>query len=557
MKRPLALALVLAAGCTGSVSGGGEPGNPTAPPMAGTMNPATPPGPTPPGPAPSAGPCAPATLPRARTWRLSHTQFRNTVRAVFGFVGPGTDGLPLDGQPDGFANQADRLTVPSLLASRYLAATDEIAANVVTRSAEFVKCPLAALGTGTCLRDFLTTVGSRAWRRPLTAAEVDKYNGLYAKVAAGSGPEAGFKSVVQALLLSPNFLFRTELGTEGSSGPLRLTDHEIASALSYMLVDGPPDAALMQLADGGKLRDPATLAQEAGRLLGSGAAARESVGSFFRQWLQFDSLPALSKDTAHFPDYTPELVDDLLVEAQTMVEGLFDPAGSVKTLLTTTDSTLSPRTAALYGVTITGTGFAKAKLPAGERRGLLTSAAFIAASSDSDDTNLPARGRIVREQALCATVAPPTGDFQLEDPKITPDMTNREKFGVHTSNPACASCHALFDGIGFAMEQYDAIGRFRTKDKTKTIDATGTLPLEGRTLSFKSYVDFIDQVSGLPETYQCVAAQYAAYATGRAPGEISTCERDAIVDAFAKGNHKLEALVAAIVTSPSFTVRRN
>ena len=98
-------------------------------------------------------------------------------------------------------------------------------------------------------------------------------------------------------------------------------------------------------------------------------------------------------------------------------------------------------------------------------------------------------------------VAPPPADFQLDDAKITPDMTNREKFITHTTNPACASCHAMFDGIGYAMEQYDAIGRFRTIDKTKTIDATGTLPLPSGTLKFTSYVDLIDQVAKLPETY--------------------------------------------------------
>jgi hypothetical protein len=504
-------------------------------------------------------PCDSGSIPRARTWRLTNNQFKNTVMAVFGFAGPSTDMLPQDGQPDGFANQADRLSVPPLLASRYLAASDEIAASVVSRSSEFIKCPLSDLGAGTCLKDFLGSVGTRAWRRPLTPAEVTKYTGLFTTLAQGNPAEVAFKGVVQALVLSPNFLFRTELGGS-NSGNTRLTEWELASALSYMLIDGPPDAPLMQLAESGKLHEPSTLTAQAKRLLTEGPQAARITGSFFQQWLQFDGLGTLTKDTTLFPTYTPEMVADLVAESQAMVDGvLFDKAGdqSVKTLLTANFGYVTSRTAALYGVTATGAGFSKMNLPGNQRRGLLTQAGFISAASDSDDTNLPARGRIVREQALCATVAPPPAAFTFDEAKITPDMTNREKFLTHTTNPACAGCHALFDGIGYAMEQYDAIGRFRTMDKNKTIDTAGTLPLPSGTLQFANYIDLVDQIAKLPETYQCVASQYAAYATGRASEEISQCESDAITKAFTSGGYKLEALVAAVVTSPNFAVRRN
>jgi hypothetical protein len=577
MKRPpvipAALALLLAASCTGTVSDGGN----QSPPGTNPSN-ATTPGSSPPGsgtgnnggggPSTGSGPpatssCANDTIPRARTWRLTNTQFRNTAQAVFGFAGPASEQLPQDGQPDGFANQADRLSVPPLLASRYLAASDEIAASVVSRSGEFIKCPMAELATGSCLKDFLTSVGTRAWRRPLTPAELTKYTNLFGTIAKSNTPEVAFKSVVQALMLSPNFLFRTELG-DGASGQgnvnVRLTDHELASAISYMVIDGPPDATLMQLADGGKLRDPATLAAQAKRLLTSSPQASKITASFFAQWLQFDGLATLTKDSDHFPTYTPELITDLVAENQAMVDGvLFDKAGdqSVKTLLTASFGYVNSRTAALYGVQASGTALVKTELPGTQRRGLLTQAGFISAASDAEDTNLPARGRIVREQALCAVVAPPPAAFTFDETKVTPDMTNREKFITHTTNPACAGCHALFDGIGYAMEQYDAIGRFRTMDKMKTIDTKGTLPLPSGTLQFANYLEFIDQITKLPETYQCVASQYAAYATGRAPGEISQCESDAITKAFTSGGYKLDALVAAIVTSPNFAVRRN
>ena len=551
MRRSGALALALALGCTGTIPDGKHgPGN-------------DPKDPDPTGKGGSGGgppsPCGTAEIPRARTWRLTNAQFKNTAQAVFGFTGPTTDQLPPDGQPEGFANQADRLSVQPLLASKYLLATDEIAASVVARNGEFLKCPLAGLGAGTCLHDFLTTTGTKAWRRPLTTAELAKYSALYGTIAQATGPEGGFKGVVQALILSPNFLFRTELGSDGKpGGTTSLTDHELASAISYMLLDAPPDATLMELAAAGKLHEPATLAAQARRLL-AGAQSPSIIGGFFRQWLYFDTLAGMPKDADLFPLYTPEVVADLLAENQAFLQGvLFDAAGdhSIKTLLTADHGYVNSRTAPLYGVQASGTALVKTPLPATQRRGLLTEAAFIAGASDPDETNLPTRGRIVREQVLCEDVAPPPGNFSFDEAKITPDMLNREKFIVHTTNPACAACHSLFDGIGYAMEQYDPIGRFRTTDKMKTIDPTGTVLLSDGTLSFTSYVDFIDQIAKRPQTFQCVATQYNAYATGRAPSTIGQCEAGAIGQAFAEGGYKLDALVAAIVTSPNFTLRR-
>jgi hypothetical protein len=352
----------------------------------------------------------------------------------------------------------------------------------------------------------------------------------------------------------------SELGGDPKAATTTLTDYELASAISYMVLDGPPDAPMMELAAAGKLHDPATLTAQAKRLLGVAPQSSSIMGGFFRQWLYFDTLAGMPKDADLFPAYTPQVVTDLLAENQALLEGvLFDPAGdhSIKTLLTASYGYVNSRTAPLYGVQVTGTALVKTELPAAQRRGLLTEAAFIAGASDPDETNLPTRGRIVREQVLCEDVAPPPGNFSFDEAKITPDMINREKFLVHTTNPACAACHSLFDGIGYAMEQYDAIGRFRTMDKMKVIDATGTVDLEDGPLSFSSYVDFIDQAAKRPRTYQCLATQYAAWATGRAPSAIGKCEAGLLAQALVDGKYQLEALVTALVSSPTFALRRN
>jgi hypothetical protein len=159
---------------------------------------------------------------------------------------------------------------------------------------------------------------------------------------------------------------------------------------------------------------------------------------------------------------------------------------------------------------------------------------------------------------LCLDVPAPPAEFKFTDPKITEDMTQREKLTIHAANPACASCHVLFDGIGFAMEAYDPIGQFRTLDRGKKIDTTGTLPLPGRPdLKFDDFVGLVDQLAKLPEPYQCFSSRYLEYATGRAAAQITQCEREPLVRLFEESGYQVDKLILAVVTSPGFVARRN
>jgi hypothetical protein len=154
-------------------------------------------------------------------------------------------------------------------------------------------------------------------------------------------------------------------------------------------------------------------------------------------------------------------------------------------------------------------------------------------------------------------VPPPPGEFKFTDPMITDDMTQREKLTIHAVNPSCASCHKLFDGIGFAMENYDPVGHYRTMDRTKAIDPTGTLPLAKGELHFANFVDLVDQISKLPDPYDCFATQYLKYSTGRETAQVSTCEREPLARAFADSGYKVDALVLAVINSPGFAARKN
>jgi hypothetical protein len=508
--------------------------------------------------APTTPACPAAELPPPRVWRLTHAQLRNTLLDVFGYVGPAVDALPPDSRLDGFANGADRLGVPPLLLEYYYKAADEVSTEVVRRAGEVLTCPLAALAPGPCLDAFLSTVAMRAWRRPLAAAE----RASLVKVFGGAdGPELGLKSVVEALIVSPSFLYRFELGGGGAPGTVTtLTDYELASALSYTLWDAPPDPTLYQLAAAGTLHHPDILHQQAARLFSSARRASAALTSFVRQWLRVDELAGAGKDPMLFPMYDRLMARDLLEETRLYVDGVvFDPAGdrSLRTLLTAGYGYVNSKTAKIYDVKRKGGELAKTALDPTQRRGLLTSAAFLAAHADADTTRVVDRGKFVREDVLCFEVPPPPDEFKFDETKITDDMTGREKLTAHARNPFCASCHALFDGIGFALENYDAVGRFRTTDKDKPIDPSGKLPLPGREpLQFASFVELVDQLARLPEPYACFASHYLGYATGRGGGG-GACERDRVVGAFRESGYRLDALVMAVIESPSFVRRRN
>ena len=528
--------------------------------------------------------CAVADLPPPRLWRLTQTQLRNTLEDVFGFTGTAVDSLPAESRLEGFANSSGRLGVPPLLMDRYNTISDEIASEAIRRSASLLRCPLAELGRRSCLNDFLTGFGRRLWRRPLSEAETTRLQAVYSAAAEATDPENGFRSLIKALLLSPHFLFRSELGTgAGPDGVVRLTDFELASQLSYLLWDSTPDDTLLELAAAGRLHHPEVLRAEAGRLLRVSRRAAPVFAGFVRDWLKIEDLARSRKDRKRFPMYSSSVAGDLLEENRRFVDSVaFDPGGDrrLRTLLTAGYGYVNARTAVIYGLdapagstaalagaaatapggtaALDATALRQRPLDPAQRRGIFTQGAFLAAHASQDTPKLVARGSLVREQVLCGEVPEPPDEFKFDDSKVTEDMTAREKFTVHTRSAFCARCHALFDGIGFALESYDAIGRFRTTDKDKPIDPSGTLTVPGKPeLRFANFVELAEQLAELPETYDCFSRQYLTFATGRSAPEVSACEARAVARAFTESGHRLDALMLAVVESPGFSLRNN
>ena len=519
-----------------------------------------------PGPQPTACESAPAPLGKPRVWRLTVSQLGNTLQDGFSFVPPSLNSLPKEARLDGFANQASKLTISPLLAETYFAVGAELGAHAAANPTKFgITCAVPQLAAGECLNGFITSTGQKMWRRPLSESEVSKLTSLFAATAANGGPAAAVTSVVQAMLMSPNFLHRTELGSVAQAGAVtQLTDHELASALSYLLWDTAPDAELLALAADSKLRDRSVLLAQAQRLFEAREKSEPAMQSFFRQWLFLENLATSVKTTSIFPLGTPEVAADLSEELRLFTNSiLFDPGATrdFRTLFTAGYTFVNARTAPLYGITgVTGNDFVRRDLDPAQRRGVMSMAPFLWGHAHAEGTALVHRGAYVRRHVLCHRVALPAGGVP-PGMFAPPNSTGRQKLTVHSS-PACAGCHALFDGIGFAMENYDAVGKWRTTEYDQPIDASGTLPLpsEGNLapgLAFSNFVELVDQLANKPDVYSCFAQQFASYASGRDIPEMDECERNAIVSRFVESKYKIDDLVMSVISSPSFAERRN
>jgi hypothetical protein len=405
-------------------------------------------------------------------------------------------------------------------------------------------------GGATCVRTILSSFGRKAWRRPLVDAEVNKLVALVALAQSeGDSVNVGLELALQAVLLSPNFLFRVEADTTLAARPL--SDHELAARLSYFLWGSMPDATLSQLADQGTLRSQ--LAVQVRRMLDdpkSDALASQFAGS----WLWSRAVPDTTPDPALFPTLTPALKAAMQEQTTATFRTFFREDRSVTELLTGTDAFLNDALATHYGLPLPGSAtLVRVQNVPGNRRGLLGHGGVLTVTSQPNRTSPVKRGKWVMSQLLCMEPPPPPPNVEAFEVSGTPTGTLRQQFEAHRSKPECAGCHSMMDPIGFGLEAYDAVGRFRTTDTGGfPIDSSGTL-YDGRSF------DGPEQLAGVlaqdPKLGECMAKQVFTYALGRAPVKTDRCTIKQMTDALAQGG-KLPALIQTLVTSDTFTQRR-
>jgi hypothetical protein len=477
--------------------------------------------------------------------RLTNIQRRNTLQAVFRDPNVPVSDILNDPVILGFRADATQSVVRDLDAQLIMDNAETIAEWVVTQKlGQVTSCQST---DQTCVRQFIANLGKQLYREPVPEASVDSY----AEVFAGEASFAdGARVVISAMLQSPYFLYRRELGERGGDGLYRLTAYELASSLSYMLTNGPPDAALMSAADQGRLTSTADLDREAARLLNTPEAAT-AFGAFVRNWLEIDDLTTRAK-----MDPTNRLTDavraSMLEETSRMFVDVLRSNAAIASLFTASYTVVDQNLASYYQLPGVGGGFQRIDLPSGARGlGILGHGSIQTRHALADRSSPVQRGKLVRERMLCEVLTPPPPTVDTNLPPMMGTFTTRQRYEHHVQAEFCKSCHELTDPIGFAFEHFDGFGRKRDQEEGLPIDARGTLygmtdgdiPLDG-----------IDSLSRYLATSKQATACLVRYMSYSAYG-LDRCSGSEIEQEVASGDGSLKSVVMALIHAPQFTTR--
>jgi hypothetical protein len=499
------------------------------------------------------GVAAPLVPGRAPLRRLSRVEYDNTVHDLLGDTTRPSQNFEPDVLADGFTNNADTQNVGTSLAQQYLVAAEALAVNATKDLPGLMGCDPAS-GGDACVRTFLTRFGQRAWRRPLTMAELDTLDGIYSSSLKSFDVPTSVQTVLEAMLTSPHFLYRVEHGlpTPGAT-VIPLTSWEVASRLSYFLRGSMPDDALFTAAAADQLRTPDQVATQARRLLATtDGAVSNRVAQFFTEWLHLVNVANMQKDKTAFPTFTPTLGAAMLLETQAFVtRTIFAGPGDLATLLTAPYTYVPAEVASLYGGTPAADG--KLMLDPKQRAGLLTQPALLATFAKADSTDPVHRGKFVFEDVLCGSVPPPPANINITPPVITPNTTARQRFAEHDASAACSACHTFMDPIGLAFENYDGIGRWRDSEGGQTIDAAGMLKGTDVDGPFVGAVELAHKLAASQQVATCVVKQLFRFGYGR----FETAEDDptvaALGKAFGTNQQKIVELLVAMTQVPAFS----
>ncbi len=487
---------------------------------------------------------------------LTRFEYDNTVRDLLYLDGSWAKAFPAEEVVHGFDNNAEARAVGPLLADQLLTAAEEASALAVANLSKFVTC---AAGEA-CARQFILSFGERAFRRPVTGTEHGRYMTLYKAVAATDGYTAGIQTVMAAMLQSPNFLYRAELGRHTGGGQFALTDYEVASQLSYLFWGSMPDEALFAKARAGQLHTPAQVEVEARRLLGS-ARSRPVLDHFVSQWLELDRLAQAEKDPVAFPDFTPTIRKAMRAETTELFAYVVrQGSGRLPELFSSNYSFLSPKLATFYGlpgaVGNTATGVQRWELHSSGRGGILTHGSILASQATPQAPSPVRRGKLVRERLLCQPLPPPPSGVEVQLPPVDPQSSNRERYREHSQNAACSSCHRLMDPIGFGFEQFDSVGRYVPRQAGQSVDASGEVVDASSTEGAFHGVDGLQRMlAESPDVHGCFSRQWLRFAYG-IDEEKATCQAKALAERFQQDGLSIPELLVALTQVPAFTVRR-
>ena len=525
-------------------------------------------------------PAGPLDSGRVAFRRLNIREYDNTMRDLLGTTKAlGATTFPGDSVDDGFDTVGQALSYSDKLGAQQFAAAGTLVSELVSRTATdplktavFV-CTPTATNMATCLPQILTAFMPKAWRRAVTTAEVTTaaavgtavLTSAQASTATGGADPAttAVSAALQYVLMSPNFLYHVEIGSPAivpsSSATTPLSDYEAASRLSYFLWSSMPDAALTQAAAAGQLASGSGIPAQVSRMIADPKFSGFMSG-FVDQWIGVNNISALAPDPTMFPNASQALIASFGSETEAFLTDLITTKAPLTDLLTANYTFANGPLAQFYGVQgvpAAQTTFTKVSLASTQRLGgILTQETFLTTTSLSTRTSPVKRGAYVLGQMVCDPPQPPPPNV----PALTPiasgsGLTVRQALNEHANNPGCSTCHNAIDPIGYAFENFDALGAYRTKDNGTAIDASGSLyGITGAPVTGAQ--GLAQAIAADPRFVQCIVKQAMTFGTGRT---FDAADGLAYIETVAQPLQKggtWESALQAVATSQGFLTTR-
>lgn len=500
----------------------------------------------------------PLDLPPQRIWRLTPLQYERSFVAAFGSTEVTADAFGEDSWTYGYRNIAEQNHINvgwALSVHENALATGEKLGDALASERP---CLYQASPNDACVRQFVVDYAQPAFRRPVLDAERDAFVSLFRDVRTENAASVAVSAVIRAIAQSPAFLYRTEMGTAGEGSMLsELTQYEIASELSFLMTDAPPDAALWADAEAGMLDDRTVVRAHAERLLRTDAG-KDKVGVFFDEYLRTYDLEDgnLGKSVEMFESYTPQVQRALHQETRAFINRLMiDQNGTLKDLFTSDQTYYNDTVAAFYGWESGGDG---EKMTQEGRQGVFQQGAFLAASAAPASSSPLHRGLYVYERLLCKHIMPPSdlnldevaGQLIPEDPEAT---AKQGLDWLRETSPQCWGCHNIFVPLGLSLENFDAVGAFRSHQNERVLDPTGELLMGLETDgAYQNGGELFGKIASSAAGQACFAQQWMRFAFG---GEFDVPVTAAMVKQFRNAELRIVDLLLAFVEDDAFFVR--
>ena len=506
----------------------------------------------------------PAALPARR---LTRAEYNASVAVLLNDTTSPATNLPPEVIGNLFSNDSAQQPVSDDLVAGYNTVAADIAARATQAATLAILAPCAAAATtqtaqDACAQTFIQSFVAKAYRRPLAADETAGLLALEQSVTASATFASGLGALIETVLQSPDFLYRIEFGVPDPANPAqrRPSGDEMATRLSFLFWGVGPDDALRTAAAGGELVTTAGVLKNAQRLLAD-PRSHGVVKYFFDSLFPITTLTDLARDPVMYPNFTNQIGAYMRQETETFLDNeIFSGTGTWPSILTANYTYLNGPLATYYGISgVTGNTFQKVPVDTTKRLGLLTQGAVMTGSTVTNSTNPVLRGSFIVNKLMCQNIGLPSDPAILalvKPPMDVTGTTGRERFSQHSLQTICRGCHSLMDPVGFAFENYDAVGQYRTTDGGQMIDASGKLPDEGGVTepTVIGGIEIAKQLAQSEVAQQCFAQHWLEYGYGRTlhgqPQEL--CLQEKINTAFKASGYNVKQLMLDLTQTPAF-----